>query len=384
MKFVKKFILFITVIVVLLVVAYGYSGYRKYALNRELNLAREYYNKGDLSSAVQHLSNILDKAKGSESETEVFYYLGKCYLSLDELDKAKEYWESLKSKSNNYDIVAETYFSLAIIDKETGNLSSSVKNYEKVIESYDNSDLADDAIWNLAVIYKMNGELEKAKQMLDSIIENYPQSNLIGSVQKELGEINIGLLFSPKMISGSEEYIIQKGDTLVGIAQKFGTTVDLLKTCNKLESDIIRPGDRLKVVTGKFSIVVDKTRNTLILKIIESGLDPEEVTERVIKIYNVGTGTGGSTPEGEFTVNSKLINPPWYKAGYGAIPFGDKRNILGTRWLGFNSTGYGIHGTWDPESIGKQSSAGCVRMHNKDVEELYKILSIGSKITIVE
>ena len=64
------------------------------------------------------------------------------------------------------------------------------------------------------------------------------------------------------------------------------------------------------------------------------------------------------------------------------VPFGDKENVLGTRWIrlvpnGKTSrqvSGLGIHGTWDPTSIGKAESNGCLRLLNKDVEELFAII----------
>ena len=46
--------------------------------------------------------------------------------------------------------------------------------------------------------------------------------------------------------------------------------------------------------------------------------------------------------------------------------------------------GYGIHGTWDESTIGRQSSAGCVRMRNADVAEIFMLLPRGTPVTIVE
>ena len=73
------------------------------------------------------------------------------------------------------------------------------------------------------------------------------------------------------------------------------------------------------------------------------------------------------------------------------VPFGDKENILGTRWMSLTATGetppargYGIHGTWEPATLGKQSSAGCIRMRNSDVEELFMLVPEGTPVTIVE
>jgi len=73
------------------------------------------------------------------------------------------------------------------------------------------------------------------------------------------------------------------------------------------------------------------------------------------------------------------------------IPYGDKENVLGTRWISLTATGqtpkvrgYGIHGTWEPDTVGKQASAGCVRLLNPDVEELFLIVPMGTPVTIVE
>ena len=49
-----------------------------------------------------------------------------------------------------------------------------------------------------------------------------------------------------------------------------------------------------------------------------------------------------------------------------------------------NLRGYGIHGTWKPESIGTQCSNGCIRMRNDDVNELFTILPYHTKVTIEE
>jgi lipoprotein-anchoring transpeptidase ErfK/SrfK len=66
------------------------------------------------------------------------------------------------------------------------------------------------------------------------------------------------------------------------------------------------------------------------------------------------------------------------------IPAGNPQNILGSRWLGLDKEGYGIHGTTEPQSLGKQATAGCVRMQNSEVEQLYSIVPKGTEVTIVD
>jgi lipoprotein-anchoring transpeptidase ErfK/SrfK len=108
------------------------------------------------------------------------------------------------------------------------------------------------------------------------------------------------------------------------------------------------------------------------------------LNETPVYSFQVATGKGELTPEGEFNIANKLINP-WYLRKN--IPGGDKRNPFGTRWLGINipNTGgyrYGIHGTNNPYSIGSSVSSGCIRMRNKDVEWLYRHIPVGTKVII--
>ena len=59
-----------------------------------------------------------------------------------------------------------------------------------------------------------------------------------------------------------------------------------------------------------------------------------------------------------------------------------KEQPLGTRWLGLSIKGYGIHGTNNPASIGKNASHGCVRMRNRDVEELFGMVGVGDQVEL--
>lgn len=181
-------------------------------------------------------------------------------------------------------------------------------------------------------------------------------------------------IFSDKTVPQTVIYQVQPGDTLAKIAARHHTTTDLIKISNHLASDMIYVGERLRVWTEPFSIVISKTENILLL----------QCAGKTIKRYVVATGIGNNTPTGEFTITSRLENPVWYKKGRGAILPDDPENPLGTRWLGFDKPQYGIHGTIYPELIGQQVSHGCVRMLNEDVEELYSLIPIGTRVLITD
>jgi lipoprotein-anchoring transpeptidase ErfK/SrfK len=92
---------------------------------------------------------------------------------------------------------------------------------------------------------------------------------------------------------------------------------------------------------------------------------------RVYKTYPIAVGKPATpTPKGTFKIVNKAINP--------GGPFG-------VRWLGLNAPNgdYGIHGTNNPSSIGKNVSNGCIRLFNKDVLELSKLVSIGTSVKII-
>lgn len=109
----------------------------------------------------------------------------------------------------------------------------------------------------------------------------------------------------------------------------------------------------------KYSIVI--RRNSYTLSLLRDGT--------LIKQYPIAIGKPSTpTPTGTFKIINKAVNP--------GGPFG-------ARWLGLNKKGYGIHGTNNASSIGKAVSNGCIRMHNTNVIELFKIVPIGTQVTIL-
>ncbi len=221
------------------------------------------------------------------------------------------------------------------------------------------------------------GQLADAQVTLSNVVASNPDPEAI----KLLGEVNTQLLKSALMMPGKEYYVIQSGDYLQKISKKYNTTVALLKTMNGLESDTIRLGDRLLVFNGDFTVRVSKGRNELDL--LSGG--------KLFKRYSVGTGKFGKTPAVQFTIIDKIIEPPWTRPSDNRqIEYGDPENVLGSRWMAIKSsdqpelTGFGIHGTWERDSIGQQSSAGCIRMLNEDVEELFDLVPRKTPVTIIE
>jgi len=101
----------------------------------------------------------------------------------------------------------------------------------------------------------------------------------------------------------------------------------------------------------------------------------------VIATFQVAVGAKVSpSPTGEFTIVSRVTNPTYYHRGT-VIPAGTD-NPVGTRWVGLSLKGYGIHGTNAPRSIGRAASHGCIRLRNRDMEQLFTILQVGDVVQI--
>ena len=196
-------------------------------------------------------------------------------------------------------------------------------------------------------------------------------------IESFLGELAMPLLASQRPMPEKIEYVVQSGDYLGKLAATFNTPVALIAKANNVQGANIRVGETLRLLDGNnhaFSLSVSKSRNDLVV-----ALDG-----KFFKRYRASTGENAKTPVGTFKIVDKIERPVWHKPGGKAIPYGDPENLLGTHWLALDLPGYGLHGTWEPDSIGKQSSAGCVRLLNADIEELYTILPKGTLVTIVE
>lgn len=199
-------------------------------------------------------------------------------------------------------------------------------------------------------------------------------------VESRLGAVMVNLVTSQQAMPEKIDYTIAKGDALEKIARRHDTTTALVAASNGIaDPKKIQPGKKIRLLdNAKFEIFVSTTENWLLLK----------MNGKFFKRYTVGTGRDNGTPLGTYTITDKIEKPNWWKDNV-EIPFGDERNILGTRWMAITATGstppasgYGIHGTWDNSSLGQQSSAGCVRMANGDVEELFMIVPKGTPVII--
>lgn len=99
--------------------------------------------------------------------------------------------------------------------------------------------------------------------------------------------------------------------------------------------------------------------------------------------FPIGVGTDETpTPGGEYYIK-ELLQPPDPNTIYGQFVFGLSgfSNVL----LDYAGGGgvLGIHGTNEPESVGRRASHGCIRMRNEDVSQLASLLPLGTPVDVV-
>jgi lipoprotein-anchoring transpeptidase ErfK/SrfK len=111
---------------------------------------------------------------------------------------------------------------------------------------------------------------------------------------------------------------------------------------------------------------------------------------KLFRTFKVATGQAiYPTPTGTWHIVVKQRDPWWYPPTYDSWAQGLKPvppgpdNPLGTRWMGLNAPGVGIHGTDEPTSIGYSESHGCIRMQVPDAEWLFERVDVGTTVYIV-
>lgn len=263
--------------------------------------------------------------------------------------------------------------------ERVANKEKTVKTGQKRVERSVRQ-LPPDQLLTSAKASEAKNDLVGARTKYLEVLKQSDNFKVRSEVEQRLARVNVELVMTPTAMPEKVDYVVKTGDSVDKIAKKFGATVELIQKSNHISNpNLIKGGDRLRVFTGKFAIRVSKGRNDLLLY----------MNDEFFKRYRVGTGKYDKTPGGTFIITEKIKEPVWWRPDGKELPYGDKENILGTRWMTLRATGdtpdirgYGIHGTWDEKTVGKSESAGCIRLTNSDVEELFTLVPIGTAVVI--
>jgi lipoprotein-anchoring transpeptidase ErfK/SrfK len=129
---------------------------------------------------------------------------------------------------------------------------------------------------------------------------------------------------------------------------------------------------------------------TIVVKTSERSLYYVLDEQRALR-FPVGVGRTGKTWTGQTRVEGKYVRPAWAPPDEirrehpnlpEVIPGGAANNPMGEAALTLRGGEYAIHGTNRPQSIGGFVSYGCIRMYNRDIVELYRLVAVGTPVVV--
>jgi len=213
-----------------------------------------------------------------------------------------------------------------------------------------------------------SGNILDAHAELSRLYWKYPAQRRL--LRPLLQESAAEIFTSPEHQFG-DPHIVEYGETLESIGRQYEVPWQYLAKLNRVTPAKLQAGRELKVVRGPFGAVVDLSAFTLTV----------HAHGWYVHDYRIGIGRDGKTPTGRFTVQEKLENPVWYNPDGGTVDADDPENPLGEYWIGLGNH-IGIHGTIDPDSIGKAASRGCIHLGDDDIRDVFSLLGSGSEVTV--
>jgi len=197
----------------------------------------------------------------------------------------------------------------------------------------------------------------------------------------------------PDIIGKIQTIQARKNDTFSTIARRYDVGFDELIDANQnINPFKILPGTLIIIPT---SFILPKTiHKGIVINLPEKRL--YYFRQNKVLSFPVGIGrVGWATPIGKMHIIQKRANPTWYvpkalieeQKSFGNhlpanIPPGPD-NPLGKYTLRLSKSNYLIHGTNEPDGVGKRISAGCLRMYPEDIKTLYNITPLKTKVTII-
>ena len=212
-------------------------------------------------------------------------------------------------------------------------------------------------------------------------------------VKQLLSKLSELWLFSKQVFADDTltgEYQVAKGDYFSTIAPKYKVPYEIIMRVNGITNAIKLPLRKIKIVKGPFRAKIQLSKFNLDLYL----------QDQYVKSYKVGIGKPGektTTPTGRWRLNragKSDQGPSWPNDATGKmVVASDPEYPLGARWIpitcyegdGVGRTGFALHGTNDPKTIGTRCSLGCIRLRDDHAIEVYNMLAAGiSKVDIVK
>lgn len=181
-------------------------------------------------------------------------------------------------------------------------------------------------------------------------------------------------------------------DTLIHLARSNELGFVELRAANPRLDPWI-PGAGARIILPKKHLLPDAPREGLVINLAEMRVYFFKDEGKPPITYPISIGREGlQTPIGSTTIVRKAKDPTWRPTermrkedpDLPAVVGPGPDNPLGNRALYFGWPSYAMHGTNKPYGIGRRVSSGCIRMYPENIEELYPMVPVGTKVTVVD
>ena len=185
-------------------------------------------------------------------------------------------------------------------------------------------------------------------------------------------------------------YTTNKDDTLISIARKYDISFADILSANNVNMDPWIPGKNKKLLIPKSHILPFSRREGVVINIGDLRLYYFK-NGKIINTYPIGVGRSGwETPMGKSKIIKKTKDPVWIPPdsvrkedpSLPKVVKAGKDNPLGNRALYLSLPSYLIHGTNKPYGVGMKVSHGCIRLYPEDIEKLFDLVAVGTKVNI--
>jgi L,D-transpeptidase ErfK/SrfK len=194
----------------------------------------------------------------------------------------------------------------------------------------------------------------------------------------------------PEVIGEPSSDLVEAGDTLLDVAYRHRLGFDRVSLLNPdIKVWIPEPGTVVHLPTEH--ILPDAPHRGLVINVPEMQLYDYTVGATP-DVYAIAIGDQmDPSLHGSYRVGRKRVDPNWYvpasiraeKPELPAVVPAGPDNPLGDRWMTIGSTSYGIHGTNNPWSIGREATHGCIRLYNDEMRRLFAHVKEGTPIQLI-
>lgn len=227
--------------------------------------------------------------------------------------------------------------------------------------------------FDAAVALIKEGELVSARDRLLYLMEYFPESATVGEARRIIGELNMDLLISRIPLPGKVEHTVKRGEALISISNRYKTTIDYIMRANAKTSEFIFPDEKLIVYPLDFTVRISLGAGTVTV------LDDKEFFKEY-PIVDRNLPADLRVPVST-TVSEKVA---W--DGNKPINFTDKNYMDCSKWLRTGKIGLFLRqiDSGPAPGGGAETKPYGIMLEKADLEELFTILRVGSKVDLVK